>query len=438
MAWTCESPSSASDAEIPRIGGLRRVVRSASGRILLLAFSAVALTLSPTGAGLAGWAVGGLGQQSAFAVTTSSVKAQIASLQAQFATAGAAVHQATVVYQRAVSTEQALAGQLSADRSRAAQAASSLVASETALRNELVGAYVGGYFVSPAAPVSLNGVGAADPAVSEGYISVATDTVRGIINRYQTDRVEWTDAVTTVAASEKQSQEAVSAAATARAAALDEATSVARQIAGLQSQLASLVAQAGAQQAPALEGGPVPGGLVAAVKAQIGVTSAAVTSSVPAPQGSSTGTGSASAGPSASTAPRTSVPSPPLVVPVVSSPPATTPPATAAPSTTAPPATPASSAPSTSVATATSASSGAPTPADWLKLRTCESSDTYTEDTGNGYYGAYQFSQATWTGLGYPGRPDQEPPAMQDQAAAQLQAEAGWGAWPACSAALGL
>jgi hypothetical protein len=73
-----------------------------------------------------------------------------------------------------------------------------------------------------------------------------------------------------------------------------------------------------------------------------------------------------------------------------------------------------------------------------LKLRTCESSDTYTEDTGNGYYGAYQFSQATWTGLGYPGRPDQEPPAMQDQAAAQLQAEAGWGAWPACSAALGL
>ena len=41
-------------------------------------------------------------------------------------------------------------------------------------------------------------------------------------------------------------------------------------------------------------------------------------------------------------------------------------------------------------------------------------------------------------GLGYPGRPDLEPPAMQDQAAMRLQAESGWGQWPACSAALGL
>jgi hypothetical protein len=74
----------------------------------------------------------------------------------------------------------------------------------------------------------------------------------------------------------------------------------------------------------------------------------------------------------------------------------------------------------------------------WLQLRQCESSDNYAENTGNGFFGAYQFSQATWTGLGYPGRPDQEPPAMQDEAAMRLQAEAGWGQWPACSAALGL
>jgi hypothetical protein len=80
----------------------------------------------------------------------------------------------------------------------------------------------------------------------------------------------------------------------------------------------------------------------------------------------------------------------------------------------------------------------APTPSDWLALRTCESSDNYQENTGNGYFGAYQFSQATWTWLGYPGRPDQEPPAMQDQAAAKLQGESGWGAWPTCSAELGL
>ncbi|HEX3540050.1 MAG TPA: transglycosylase family protein [Acidimicrobiales bacterium] len=74
----------------------------------------------------------------------------------------------------------------------------------------------------------------------------------------------------------------------------------------------------------------------------------------------------------------------------------------------------------------------------WLQLRTCESSDNYAENTGNGFYGAYQFSASTWTGLGYPGRPDQEPPAMQDAAAQKLQAIAGWGQWPACSAALGL
>lgn len=74
----------------------------------------------------------------------------------------------------------------------------------------------------------------------------------------------------------------------------------------------------------------------------------------------------------------------------------------------------------------------------WLQLRECESGDNYQANTGNGFYGAYQFTQQTWTNLGYPGRPDQEPPAMQDQAAQRLQAESGWGQWPACSAALGL
>ena len=74
----------------------------------------------------------------------------------------------------------------------------------------------------------------------------------------------------------------------------------------------------------------------------------------------------------------------------------------------------------------------------WLQLRRCESSDNYAENTGNGFYGAYQFSPTTWTGLGYPGRPDLESPAMQDEAAMKLQAQAGWGQWPACAAALGL
>ena len=74
----------------------------------------------------------------------------------------------------------------------------------------------------------------------------------------------------------------------------------------------------------------------------------------------------------------------------------------------------------------------------WLQLRECESGNDYRANTGNGFYGAYQFTQQTWSNLGYPGRPDLEPPAMQDQAAQKLQAESGWGQWPACSAALGL
>lgn len=75
---------------------------------------------------------------------------------------------------------------------------------------------------------------------------------------------------------------------------------------------------------------------------------------------------------------------------------------------------------------------------EWLQLRECESGDNYRADTGNGYYGAYQFSESTWSDLGFPGRPDLESPGMQDAAAMKLQQEAGWGQWPACSAALGL
>ncbi len=74
----------------------------------------------------------------------------------------------------------------------------------------------------------------------------------------------------------------------------------------------------------------------------------------------------------------------------------------------------------------------------WAELRQCESGGNYQDDTGNGFYGAYQFDQGTWNGLGYPGRPDQAPPAMQDQAARQLQASRGWEPWPSCSRKLGL
>lgn len=75
---------------------------------------------------------------------------------------------------------------------------------------------------------------------------------------------------------------------------------------------------------------------------------------------------------------------------------------------------------------------------DFARLRLCESSGNYQADTGNGYYGAYQFDERTWRGLGYHGYPHQASPATQDAAAEQLQADRGWSPWPACSRRLGL
>jgi hypothetical protein len=72
------------------------------------------------------------------------------------------------------------------------------------------------------------------------------------------------------------------------------------------------------------------------------------------------------------------------------------------------------------------------------RLRMCESHNNYSDNTGNGYYGAYQFALQTWQDLGMTGRPDQAAPAVQDYAAKVLHARAGWSPWPACSVKEGL
>lgn len=105
---------------------------------------------------------------------------------------------------------------------------------------------------------------------------------------------------------------------------------------------------------------------------------------------------------------------------------------------TAPHHAPAPVVPVTPVAPATTPASGAVIGGVWAGLRQCESGGNYSDNTGNGYYGAYQFSLATWQGLGYSGLPSSAPPAVQDQAAQKLQARSGWGQWPACSRRLGL
>ncbi len=80
----------------------------------------------------------------------------------------------------------------------------------------------------------------------------------------------------------------------------------------------------------------------------------------------------------------------------------------------------------------------AATPAQWQAPRDCESGNRYGEDSGNGYYGAYQFALTTWWALGYRGLPNEAPPPVQDRAARRLQLIAGWSAWPVCSVVVGL
>jgi hypothetical protein len=70
---------------------------------------------------------------------------------------------------------------------------------------------------------------------------------------------------------------------------------------------------------------------------------------------------------------------------------------------------------------------------DLHRLRVCESGNNYHANTGNGYFGAYQFSASTWHGLGFHHRPDQAKRKVQDRAAKREHAISGWSAWPSCS-----
>lgn len=67
-----------------------------------------------------------------------------------------------------------------------------------------------------------------------------------------------------------------------------------------------------------------------------------------------------------------------------------------------------------------------------VALRNCESGDTYTENTGNGYYGAYQFSESTWLANGGSGLPSNAPAWEQDEIAYRLYQERGSSPWPIC------
>lgn len=78
---------------------------------------------------------------------------------------------------------------------------------------------------------------------------------------------------------------------------------------------------------------------------------------------------------------------------------------------------------------------------DWDRLAECESGGNWSINTGNGFYGGLQFMKATWDSMGgqqYAEYPHQATREQQIAVATELQQQAGWGQWPACSARLGL
>jgi uncharacterized protein YabE (DUF348 family) len=69
---------------------------------------------------------------------------------------------------------------------------------------------------------------------------------------------------------------------------------------------------------------------------------------------------------------------------------------------------------------------------DWAALANCESGGNPAEDTGNGFYGMYQFTESTWESLGGTGYPNQASAATQTDLAELLYERSGSGQWPVC------
>lgn len=78
---------------------------------------------------------------------------------------------------------------------------------------------------------------------------------------------------------------------------------------------------------------------------------------------------------------------------------------------------------------------------DWDKLSQCEAGGNWAINTGNGFSGGVQFAPSTWTALGggdFAPTADKATKAEQIFVAEKTLKAQGWGAWPACSAKLGL
>lgn len=72
------------------------------------------------------------------------------------------------------------------------------------------------------------------------------------------------------------------------------------------------------------------------------------------------------------------------------------------------------------------------------RLRSCESGGRYDRNSGNGYYGAYQYDISTWANWGGYARADLAPPNVQDEKVWETYQRRGWQPWPSCKVKMGL
>lgn len=91
--------------------------------------------------------------------------------------------------------------------------------------------------------------------------------------------------------------------------------------------------------------------------------------------------------------------------------------------------------------TARVTASGAVYPSDDLldRLAYCETGGTMdpATNTGNGFYGAFQFMVETWWSVGGEGYPHEHPYEVQRELARTLILQDGWHHFPACSRRIG-
>src|SRR4051794_38353909 len=93
------------------------------------------------------------------------------------------------------------------------------------------------------------------------------------------------------------------------------------------------------------------------------------------------------------------------------------------------------------VTTLTTGTAEAASGSTWDRIAQCESGGNWSINTGNGFSGGLQFTSSTWRAYGgtaYASSAYKAGRSAQIPVAERVLAGQGWGAWPACSAKLGL